>query len=591
MKGMKHKKVGRWFAVLLTLFAALAVAEPSRAAKAALLKYTPAASGRVTVTGELQKRLSQNMNRLEETKYRPDHVFLTEKQSGNWPGDTEGRTILGLVMDAQATGRAPRYLDEIIRRVPAHLNDLGYMGTIHRDSVDEQQLSGNGWMLRGLCEYALWKQDTTLYPMIRRMAENLFLPIEKYVADYPITPASRVKNTGGASGHTAQTLGRWRLSSDIGCVFIGMDGLLQALQLTGDEKLRPVAEQLVRLFLKVDPVGIKAQTHATLTALRGLLRYADLTGDRSVLKDVEQRWEIYKRFGMTENYANYNWFRRYDTWTEPCAIVDAFMVAMQLWQHTGRAGFRNDAELIYYNALCHAQRPNGGFGLDVCPGKARGTDFINAHGDEAHWCCTMRGGEGLGRAALGSVCTSAEGLVFPFLANLDVHTASPAGDSLVLSVSTAYPFAEGATVSVVKAPQKAISLAFAKYPWTQNYKITLRGKPLRYREADGLAVVKIMLRKGDVIRLSFSMEPREASTINRENTQKGDFRVMYGPLVLAGTVGDSAGVVRGETFIRQGGTTFKGRQSGTLLSPLYHLMSPAVLLNARPPYARRVVFR
>lgn len=598
MKGIKYKNLSRGFAVLLALSAALvaavpsrAVSGPARAAKALPLKYTPLGFSHVTVTGELRQRLMKNMNRLEETKYQPDHVFLTEKQSGGWPGDTEGRTILGLVMDAQATGRTPRYLDEIIRRVPAHLNALGYMGTIHRDSVDEQQLSGNGWMLRGLCEYALWKQDTTLYPMIRRMAGNLFVPIEKYARDYPITPASRVQNVGGASGHTAQTVGRWRLSSDIGCVFIGMDGLLQALRLTGDDRLRPVAEQLVRLFLKVDLAGIKAQTHASLTALRGLLRYADLTGDRSILKEVEQRWETYKRYGMTENYANYNWFRRYDTWTEPCAIVDAFMVAGQLYQLTGRAGFRNDAELIYYNALCHAQRPGGGFGLDVCPGLARATDFISAHGDEAHWCCTMRGGEGLGRAALGRVCASAEGIAFPFLSDVEVHAATPSGDSLVLSISTAYPFAEGATVSIVKAPRKAVSLAFAKYPWTQNYKITLRDVPLRYREADGLAFVKGKFRNGDVIRLSFDMQPRVVSTINRENTRPDDFRMMYGPLVLAGAVGDSACVARGETFIRESGTTFKGHRSGVLLTPLYHFMSPAVLLNAKPPYARRIVFR
>ena len=31
-------------------------------------------------------------------------------------------------------------------------------------------------------------------------------------------------------------------------------------------------------FLEVDLVGIRAQTHASLTACRGLIRYAEITG-------------------------------------------------------------------------------------------------------------------------------------------------------------------------------------------------------------------------------------------------------------------------------------------------------------------------
>ena len=143
-------------------------------------KYQTLDFEKIKVGGELHTRLLKNLGRLEEEKYRPDNVFLTEEQSGNWPGDTEGRTILGIVMDSRATGRTPLYLDEIIKRVPNHLNTLGYMGPLHGDSVDEQQLSGNGWLLRGLCEYYLWKKDGKQLPVIKRLAEGLFLPGEKY---------------------------------------------------------------------------------------------------------------------------------------------------------------------------------------------------------------------------------------------------------------------------------------------------------------------------------------------------------------------------------------------------------------------------
>ena len=63
---------------------------------------------------------------------------------------------------------------------------------------------------------------------------------------------------------------------------------------------------------------------------------------------------------MTENHENYNWFDRFDTWTEPCAIIDSYLLAVQLWEHTMKPEYRDDAELIYYNGICHTQRNNGG---------------------------------------------------------------------------------------------------------------------------------------------------------------------------------------------------------------------------------------
>src|SRR6478672_8399220 len=105
----------------------------------------------IEVEGELKTRLLKNFDRLEDSRYQPQNVFLSDEQSGFWPGDTEGRTILGLVLDAQVTKRQPKYLEEIIRLIPQKLNSKGYMGRVHPVGImDEQQFSGNGWMLRGL---------------------------------------------------------------------------------------------------------------------------------------------------------------------------------------------------------------------------------------------------------------------------------------------------------------------------------------------------------------------------------------------------------------------------------------------------------
>lgn len=370
----------------------------------------------VHVNGELKDRILMNFNRLEETKYHPENVFLTDDESGGWPGDTEGRTILGLVMNARSSGRIPKYLKKIIDRLPSELNDKGYLGPIYEGKMNEQQLSGNGWMLRGLCEYYEWTNDTTVLKYIESISENLFIAGKGYYSDYPIDPDSRDRNVGGESG-TSQVRGtdKWILSSDVGCIFIGMDGAIHAYKYTRNNQLKDVIDEMLFKLKEIDILGINAQTHAILTAARGLVRYSEITGDKSLLEWAERIYMIYKEHGMTETHGNYNWFNRFDTWTEPCAIVDFYMLAVQLWMKTEKSQYKEDAELIYYNALSHSQRNNGGFGTDNCPGIASNDNCLRPKSYEAHWCCTMRGSEGLGYAARTSSFVKGDTLYFPFL--------------------------------------------------------------------------------------------------------------------------------------------------------------------------------
>src|SRR5258708_10018723 len=121
--------------------------------------------------------------------------------------------------------------------------------------------------------------------------------------------------------------------------------------------------------------------------LPALLRMHSLTGDPRLLQSVESRYQLYRSVAMTENYANYNWFGRPETWTEPCAVIDSFMVATQLWQHTGDAKYLEDAHLIWANGVGHGQRATGGFGTDSCAGPD--TPFIKIEIYEAFFCFTL----------------------------------------------------------------------------------------------------------------------------------------------------------------------------------------------------------
>ena len=105
----------------------------------------------------------------------------------------------------------------------------------------------------------------------------------------------------------------------------------------------------------MDVVAIKAQTHATLTGLRAVLRFYAITGDKELLKKVVERYQLYRDLAITENYENYSWTER-PGWTEPCAIIDSYLLSVQLWQYTQSQDYVEDAQHIYYNAICHRQR-------------------------------------------------------------------------------------------------------------------------------------------------------------------------------------------------------------------------------------------
>ncbi len=500
--------------------------------------------------GELAERLSRNLDRLESEIYRPDAVFKED----DWPGDFVGRTILGTVLNARASGREPQYLQAIIEGLPSHLNEKGYMGPVY-EGKDEQQLSGHGWLLRGLCEYYTFTGDSAILPLIRGIAANLFLPSPQLYSSYPIDPESRSGYAGAEAGTIQNEVAGWRLSSDIGCVFIGMSGLIHAYGIlkfvpgTDDALIagmKDCMERMLARFRETDPVGIKAQTHATLTACCALLRYYELTGEEQWLELAESRWKTYVADGMTVNFENYNWFGRPDSWTEPCAIIDSYILACGLWKHTLRAEYRDLAELIYYNAICHTQRFNGGFGCDNCPSVEK--PYLKVHAPEAFWCCTMRGGEGLARVAEGSYLHSGKTLYIPFFREGELRAGG-----ISLNQYTGYPFEGKVEIQILDNPGKFKRLFLPSAPWMGDMTVELNGRACRMEGN----VLKRNFKAGDRVKVEFTLE-------------------RYDQKVTEDSFGDPVRKMRGPLIVDEN------------LEPLYHLMDSTVWGN---DYKRKIIYR
>ncbi len=552
------------------------------------LKVIPLGLDQIHVKGELYQRAMKNFDRLETDIYFPENVFPKQHHgpSEGWPGDKEGRTILGLVLEAQATQRTPLYLDEMIRILPEKLNKKGYLGPIQHDTIDEQQLSGHGWLLRGLCEYYQWKRDPKVKTYIQGIIENLALPTKSRHKHYPITPAGRISNTGGMAGSSVNVVNNWKLSTDVGCDFIFMDGVIQAYGLFPSRELKALIDEMMSRYFEMDLVGIKAQTHATLTGLRAALRYYQITGEKSLLPEVEKRYRIYHEQAMTENYENYNWFERPE-WTEPCAIVDAYLVANQLWQFTQKPVYLEDAQLIYYNAIGHTQRSNGGFGCDNCAGASE--NFLTVKADEAYWCCTMRGGEGLAKAVQYSYFTQGDTLIIASFNNSSINL-NLKGNPVTIGQQTSYPFGTNVLLSVERLNKPVqINLKFFVPSWVHDPVISKNHERIGFTVINGFAETSTLIKEGDKIEYSFSMKSGIEPVLNASHTKPGYSRLHFGPLLLGYEGSPEIDISKNTEIVKTEENGFQIKGTDIVLSTIYHLMDTKVCQSSG--YRKQILFR
>ena len=503
----------------------------------------PLGFGSIRLTsGDLLERARRSFTRLRREPYCPGEVF--HPADYDWPGDFEGRLLLAQILLAQALGEEPANLATILDALPDHLNDRGYLGPVRADGlVDEQQISGHNWFLSALVALYRWRGVPDTLEAIRRVVVGLLLPTAGAYAAYPSDPEQRAAMPEGAAAGSRvdHRIGRWLPSSDVGCAFIALDGATAAFQLLPEgsdrEALGQLIGEMIAAYRAIDVRALSFQTHATLSALRGVLRHYETTGDGALLEFAAGRYATYKGHGMTESYSNENWFGR-PTWTEPCAVVDSFLVAMALWRHTGDEGYLDDAHHVYWNALGHGQRPNGGFGCDTCTlaGLEQGA-FLAVHSPgvyEATWCCTMRGGAGLAEAIRQAAWQDAEGVALPFY-HPGEYRARLSQGTLAWTVDSSYPYGGEVTLSFGEAPEAgAVALRLYVPSWTPRRSVSLvvNGEAAVVRIEQGLATIVRRWAPGDKVVMSYEVGLR-CERLLRDTSRYPDLCTLrHGPLIL-----------------------------------------------------------
>lgn len=430
-------------------------------------------------SGEFAYRLEKNFTRLQEREYTPDEVFQRTDNGYSWPGDWEGRLILALALHKKMTGKEPRYLRQLLSGVSARTLEHGFMGrdSLQQGLVDEQQLAGHSWLLRGLMTCMDILQDDALQATISRIIESLYLPVLHAFERYPLGDCRA--QSGKASGSLQEKpVNGWILSTDIGCCYIALDALSEYFLRFRDDRIRPLLEEMAQTFMRLDVVASSMQTHASLSAVRGIVRLYQATGQTPYLEFARKFLRLYLQSGMTENYANFNWFQR-PTWTEPCAVVDSYLLSMELFQLTNEPGYVELANRIFYNALECAQRSNGGFGCDSCVKPGGEQELLRTWEDsyEAYWCCTMRGAEGLNYALRNAFLCQRASATF-----LNYIPGQYACDGFIFRLETNFPYDGEVRILFDQCPGEGTVLNFwlPQHVARENLVVTFDGKPIPF---------------------------------------------------------------------------------------------------------------
>lgn len=382
------------------------------------------------LVGGCAGRVKLTVGRLHDPElYAPDTMF--RRNADAWPGDFPGRLMLAWHKYSLITQQIDADLVKASAIYDAECNESGFFGQIYpADLIDEQQLAGHGWMLRALAEMYTASPQEIYRRRAWKIFENLALPLEKHLSTYPLNDGLRNAN-GAVDGSADRRVGVWQLSTDVGAVFIFFAGLVHATEVFQLPAADLLAE-FTALAHKVEFLKSKYQTHASLTLARALLRYSTLYNDESAAMQAQNIYTLYRNHAMSANGANYNWFCRPE-WTEPCAVVDSFMVAMELYRRSGNELYLADAHKIWFSAFSRAQRPNGGFGGDNCPRAEEDKLYMKFY--EAVNCCNMRSAEGFYEAALRGMYRQ-DGILFITLPLPGVFTFA---DGLSVEVKTNYP--------------------------------------------------------------------------------------------------------------------------------------------------------
>jgi DUF1680 family protein len=431
-----------------------------------------------------------------------------ERRFTEFSGDVSGRYIGALATVARLQGMDFPQLDALVHKLIAFQKPDGYFGSsFHFDQPNDGDMAllwGNGRLLVGLLEYEQWHRSDAVLAACRRIGDFL-------LRIGPMMLSRQMRDAFGAQ-HFASSYICWTQQTE---------GLANLYRVSRDVRYRTLAEQIAATIER----RAGDHVHGYLTSLRGVMDLYAITGDQTLLRQCETRWQqivasadLLITGGVPEGWSPNN--HR----TEGCGEADWIRFNLSLWTATADEKYLSMAERAIFNEFAFNQFASGDFGHRVYSQ----TGLAAAGAVRAWWCCTLHGLRCFPAIGAGVFRADPNGLHYDL--PLDGRAESP---TLSASAASALNQDGSATITITEAGSQPCVLSIRLPIWAESVEIL----PSDLRQSattnsQGLSVRRVW-RRGDVVRVQYRMrlEPKPEG--------ESRFSYWFGPWLLGASAADN----------------------------------------------------
>jgi DUF1680 family protein len=207
---------------------------------------------------------------------------------------------------------------------------------------------------------------------------------------------------------------------------------------------------------------------------------------------------------------------------------------------------------------------------------------------EAHWCCTLRGSEGIAERVQSLYFKLGNSVILADFQSSEINVELPSGN-LSVSLKTDYPFDDKLDLKIRESNlRKDANLKLFIPSWIQIMQIRKNGNPLELTMDGSYLVISGKFKSGEQYSLTFTQKLGKVKP-HGNNTDENLFKIQYGPLVL-GVEGQQDNIKLPQEFkiIKTGPVDFRLEETDITLHPVYHLMDEKV--NEKGVYRNQVLF-
>ena len=490
-------------------------------------------------------------NRLLHRFYKNAGLPTKGEVYGGWEseglsGHTMGHYLSAISMMYASTGniefkkRVDYIVDELARCQAAR--KTGYVGAIpNEDSIFYKvsigQIKSGGFDLNGG-----WSPWYTVHKLMAGL-------VDAYLYCNNIEALKVATHMADWVDHTLKNLNEEQLQKMLRCEFGGMNDVLANIYaITGNKKYLELSYKFYDDFVmkplsqKTDPMPGK-HSNTNVPKAIGSARQYELTGNESDKTIASFFWQtmVHHHTYVIGGNSNYEHCgnedklndRLSDNTCETCNTYNMLKLTRHLfsWQPSIELG--DYYERALYNHILASQNPESGMVCYFVPLRM-GTKKQFSDSFNTFTCCVGTGMENHSKYAEGIYYDGADESLY---VNLFIPSQLNWREkNTIITQQTNFPEDDDINFTVETKSPQAFALHIRKPHWATNASLLINDKAASIEtDEDGFIIIKRTWKNNDKIQLTLSKSLYTESIPDNPNR----IAILYGPLVLAGVLGDT----------------------------------------------------